>query len=537
MYKKLHKRLNQIINDKQEHLLSDGLIGIEKESLRVDSKGGISQFPHPSTLGSSLTNPCITTDYSEALLEFITPPLKGVPNALNFLRKIHQFVYTQLDDELLWNASMPCVVTGEESIRIAQYGNSNLGLMKTIYRRGLGYRYGKMMQVIAGVHFNYSLQLQFWPYYREVLNKQDESLQDFISDQYFGLIRNLQRYGWLIYYLFGASPAICNSFLQGLPAKLDKFDSNTSYLPYATSLRMGDIGYNNKKESEFGFKASYDSINSYTKSLKCAIETPCTEYEKIGVKVSGEYRQLNANILQIENEYYSTVRPKQPLVDNEKPTHALSKRGVQYVELRSLDLNFYEPLSVSVTQLYFLEAFMIFCMLHESPIIDRTERDIIDINENKTAHQGRDPALKLTHNSKNVSIKAWGEEILNEMYAICEILDKVCDSNCYSTALQEQMAIVLDASLAPSAKILDDMKSSKEGFFEMACRISEKHKYHFLNSELNNYDMKYFLDIVRQSIEKQQQIEASDTTSFDQFLHDYFSESLTEQAIWHEQRY
>ncbi len=104
-------------------------------------------------------------------------------------------------------------------------------------------------------------------------------------------------------------------------------------------------------------------------------------------------------------------------------------------------------------------------------------------------------------------------------------------------ALQEQMAVVSDASLAPSAKILDDMKSSKEGFFEMACRISEKHKSHFLDSELSNYDMKYFLDIVRQSIDKQQQIEASDTASFDQFLHDYFSESLTEQVIWHEQRY
>ena len=531
MYKQLHKRLKQISNDKQEHLLSSGLIGLEKESLRVDNEGGISQLPHPSELGSALTNPYITTDYSEALLEFITPPLKGVPAALDFLQKIHLFVYQQLKNELLWSASMPCVVSGEESIPIAQYGNSNLGLMKTVYRRGLGYRYGKMMQVIAGLHFNYSLQLQFWPYYREALNKQDEPLQDFISEQYFGLIRNLQRYGWLIYYLFGASPAICNSFLEGQPTKLARFDKKTSYLPYATTLRMGDIGYNNKIESEYGVKACYDSVSSYIKCLTHAIETACPEFEKIGVKVSGEYRQLNANILQIENEYYSTVRPKHPVVNNEKPTHTLAKNGVQYIELRSLDLNFYEPLGVSDTQLYFLEAFMIFCLLHESPVIGSGEHDAIDENENKTAHHGRDPALTLIQNGRAISLQEWGNGILNEMYAVCEALDATNNTKIYSVALQEQVAVVQDASLAPSARILEDMRSNKEGFFEMACRISEKHRKQLSNSGLSQIDANFFIKNVRQSVEKQKLLEASDTVSFDQFLQDYFSETLDDQVI------
>lgn len=531
MYKQLHKRLNQIADDKQEHLLSGGLIGIEKESLRVDNEGSISQLPHPYVFGSALTNPYITTDYSEALLEFITPPLKGVPAALDFLKKVHLFVYPKLNNELLWSASMPCVVSGDESIPIAQYGNSNLGMMKTVYRRGLGFRYGKMMQVIAGVHFNYSMQENFWPYYRDALCKQNESLQDFISEQYFGLIRNLQRYGWLIYYLFGASPAICNSFLEGRPTKLDSFDKKTSYLPYATTLRMGDIGYNNKIESEFGMKACYDSIFSYINCLTHAIETSCPEFEKIGVKVSGEYRQLNANILQIENEYYSTVRPKHPLVNNEKPTHTLANHGVQYIELRSLDLNFYEPLGVSDTQLYFLEAFMIFCLLHESPVISSGEQDAIDGNENKTAHHGRDPALTLIQNGRTISLQEWGEEILNEMRAVCEKLDATSNSNIYSTALQMQMEVVQDASLAPSARILEDMRSNKEGFFEMACRISEKHRKHLSNSELSQNDVNYFIKIVQQSIEKQQLLEASDTESFDQFLQDYFSETLVDQVI------
>ncbi len=529
MYKQLHKNLSDIIQDKQQHLLSGGHIGLEKESLRVGSDGVISQKLHPTKLGSALTNPYITTDYSEALLEFITPPKQGVPAAHEFLRKIHQFVYLQLDDELLWNASMPCVVAGEDSIPIAQYGNSNLGMMKTVYRRGLGHRYGKMMQVIAGVHFNYSLQESFWPFYRDLLNS-EESLQKFISAQYFALIRNLQRYGWLIYYLFGNSPAICKSFLKGQPNKLEKFDEKTYFLPYATTLRMGDIGYNNKKENETGVKACYDSVDSYVRFLIHAIETPCREYEKIGIKVSGEYRQLNANILQIENEYYSTVRAKQPSNANEKPTYALSQRGVQYIELRSLDLNMYEPLGISTTQLYFLEAFMIFCLLQQSPLIDAAEQQAIDNNEIKTAHHGRDPALKLIREKQEIHLQQWGREILEQMQAICVVLDEENDNEFYSAALQEHIAAIEDASLTPSARMLDEMRSRKEGYFEMASRLSKMHQNQLRNSALCEKDVNFFKNAVRQSVEKQRQIEASDTISFDQFLDDYFSQTLSKQA-------
>ncbi len=465
MYTRFQETLKQIDRDGQHGLLADGTIGLEKESLRVDVAGMISQKPHPSALGSALTNPHITTDYSEALLEFITPPLPGVPAAMNFLEKIHQFVYQHLEEELLWNASMPCVVTGDNGIPIANYGNSNLGLMKTVYRRGLGYRYGKMMQVIAGIHFNYSIHENFWPYFRELKNQQHIPLQDFISEQYFGLIRNLQRFGWINFYLFGASPAICESFLQGQPNKLEKFNDKTYYLPYATTLRMGDIGYTNKKENEFGVKACYDNLASYINCLTEAIETPCPEFEKVGIKVDGEYRQLNANILQIENEYYSSVRPKQPLVNNEKPTHALHKRGVQYIELRSLDLNMFEPLGMTVNQLNFLETLMIFCLLHESPAIDKDERISIDENDDKAAHQGRDPALVLQRKADTLSLQAWGKELLQEMQPLCELLDRNQDERLYSDALDAQMALFEEVERTPSARMLEEMQGSGDGFF------------------------------------------------------------------------
>jgi glutamate--cysteine ligase len=522
MYKQLHATLSAMSQDQKLDLLAGGSIGIEKECLRVDQNGSLSQQPHPASLGSALTNPFITTDFSEALLELITPPEPSVTAALDYLQKIHQFVYSQLEDESLWNASMPCVVAGEEGIPIAQYGTSNSGLMKTVYRRGLGHRYGKMMQAIAGVHFNYSVQESFWPYYRQQRVQDETSLQDFTSEQYLGLIRNLKRYGWLVFYLFGASPAICKTFLSGQPNKLEKYDSNTYYLPYATTLRMGDIGYTNKKENESGVQACYDSLPSYIKCLTKAIETPCPEYEKIGVKVDGEYRQLNANILQIENEYYSTIRPKQPLVKNEKPVHALGKRGVQYIELRSLDLNLYEPLGVGDTQLYFLEAFMLFCLLQESPLIDKAERKSIEGNDSKVAHQGREPELKLVKQQQSVALQSWGRELLAEMQPICSILDSQNGTTHYTQALDAQRAVIEGTNLTPSARILQDMHDNQECFFEFANRISKQHEIQLRNNTLSEKDMAFFKSHVRQSVEKQRQIEASDTISFDQFLHNYF---------------
>jgi len=286
---------------------------------------------------------------------------------------------------------------------------------------------------------------------------------------------------------------------------------------------MGDIGYTNKKESETGVQACYDNLSSYIKCLTKAIETPCREYEKIGVKVDGEYRQLNANILQIENEYYSTIRPKQPLVKNEKPIHALAQRGVQYIELRSIDLNIYEPLGVGDTQLYFLEAFMLFCLLQESPLISKSEREAIKDNESKVAHQGRDPQLNLSYQGKSVPLSSWGEEILTEMQAVCLVLDEQNNSTKYNDALQIQKDAIKDANLTPSARVLQDMRDNKECFFEFANRISRQHENQLRDSELSEKDKNYFQKHVEQSVEKQRQTEVSDTISFDEFLHNYFS--------------
>lgn len=521
-YQSLKARLNQIIDSGQAACLSESLIGLEKESLRVAESGSISQAAHPSALGSALTNPAITTDFSEALLELITPPCHSAKEALSYLDDIQKFVYSKLDNEILWASSMPCVVRGGDSIPIARYGSSNIGTMKTVYRRGLGYRYGRTMQVIAGVHFNYSVSESFWDLYQKLEGNTDKR-QDFISEQYMGLVRNMLRYGWMIPYLFGASPAICKSFLHGEPTILSEFNENTLYEPYATSLRMGDIGYTNNQEDMAGIKADYSSLDAYIKSLQCAIDKPFAGYEEMGVKVDGEYRQLNANILQIENEYYSTVRPKQIAEKNEKPTTALAKRGVAYVEIRSLDINAFDPLGISEQQLYFLEIFVLFCLLQESPELNQMEMNEVDINLVQVAHSGRDPELKLSRHDQPVSLKSWALDLCEAMRSVADLLDEVNQCDQYSKSLAEQIESVKDASKTPSARMLAAMQQHKEGFFHLAQRQSLKYFEHFQSRELSSERQQFFEMMSRDSIKQQKNIEDSDELNFDEFLQEYFS--------------
>lgn len=526
MYQLAQRRLKRLQEAGSDSMLEGRQIGVEKECLRVSVDGGLSQQPHPLALGSALTHPYITTDYSEALLELITPPLEHTEDVLAFLRDTQAYVYNNLQDEILWATSMPCVVAGETSIPIAQYGKSNAGMMKTVYRRGLGHRYGKVMQVIAGVHFNYSLPESFWKLYQEV-EEDRQSLFNFINENYFALIRNLQRYGWLIPYLFGASPAVCKSFLGGKETNLKEFDSNTYYEPYATSLRMGDIGYQNNKENEIGIKACYRNIDAYIQSLTYAIQTPYAGYESIGVNVDGEYRQLNSNILQIENEYYSTVRPKQILQNNEKPTLALKRRGVRYIELRSLDVNAYDPLGISEIQLRFLEALMVFCLIQDSPQICYQEQGEIDQNELDVAHQGRAPGLKLRRDAVECSLKDWALEICDGMQAVCELLDRARGSTSYTFALKKQIEKIQEPDLTPSALMLAEMREQGEGFYHFAKRMSQQHYNFFKRVELSEERKLFFDKVAQDSIEKQKQMELNDTLSFDEYLQNYFNQSLS----------
>jgi len=527
LYQSLNKRLNKIEEQGFTGLLKNSLTGLEKESLRVNSEGNISQTDHPKVLGSALKNPWITTDYAEAMLELITPPCDRAYKSLDFLLDVETFVYQHIENELLWTSSMPCVIRGEEDITIAKYGTSNAGKMKSVYRQGLAERYGKVMQVISGIHFNYSVATDFWPAFQEI-EENTGTQQDFINQRYMGMTRNIQRYGWVIPYLFGSSPAVCKSFLAGIPHPdtMKAFKEFTYYEPYGTSLRMGDIGYTNHKESERGIKANYNSLDEYIASLRCAINTPHKEYEEIGLKDGDKYLQLNTNILQIENEYYSSVRPKQILDGFEKPTDALERRGIQYVELRSVDINTFRPAGMTHKQLYFLEIFMMFCLLQNSPDIDEKEAQEIDKNQSIVAHQGRKPNLQLDRNSKKISLKDWATELLKEMSDVAEILNKAHGETCYTKAINAQQELVDDPSQTPSAMVLDDIMNRDGSYYHFAKRKSEEHRDYFLQRKLKTEIQKNIELIAQKSLKEQRQTEEKNGMDFDTFLQKYFANQL-----------
>ncbi|HEY0940662.1 MAG TPA: glutamate--cysteine ligase [Steroidobacter sp.] len=514
------RRLATLINTREPRVLQNGLKGVEKESLRVGPDGRIEHSPHPIELGSALAHEHITTDYSEALIELVTPAFRESWQLQQYLCDLHQFVYRHLREQLLWATSMPCMLSGDEDIPIARYGRSNIGRMKEVYRLGLGNRYGRMMQAISGVHFNYSFPQQFWPVLAEALQARQAD-QDFISEQYFGLLRNYRRHGWLILYLFGNSPALCASFVRGRDHQLETFGPGTLYAPYATSLRMSDLGYRNK--SQAGVQISVNSLDEYVRDLTAAVSTPHPEYQKIGVKVGGEYRQLNANLLQIENEYYSYIRPKRVARSGEHPSQALRRGGVEYVEFRALDVSAFDPVGVNQNKLRFLEAFAALCVLKQSDPIEAAEQAQLDDNHALVARRGREPGLKLNRNGRAVELRTWALELIDSMRGICELLDEGDERRPYSAALELQQTKIDDPELTPSARTLQELRTTGESFAQFALRMSRVHKAYFLDLyPPNEQRLAEFRAEAEESLRRQAAIEAADDMTFDQFLAKYF---------------
>ena len=515
------RRLSALVNAGEPQILQGGRKGVEKESLRVLPHGRLALTPHPPAFGSALTNEHITTDYSEALIELVTPAFTHSWELLQYLLDLHQFVYRHLGDELLWATSMPCAIERDEDIPLAQYGSSHVGRMKTVYRNGLGLRYGRMMQAISGVHFNYSFPLPFWEAYGAARGARESGAQ-FISACYFDLLRNYRRHGWLVLYLFGVSPVVCKSFLRGRELQLADLGSGTAYEPYATSLRMSDVGYRNRNQA--GLAVSVNSLEEYVRDLQRAISTPHPPYEALGVKVNGEYVQLNANILQIENEYYSFIRPKRVARSGERPTKALRRAGVEYVEVRALDVSAFDPVGVNQNKLRFLEAFLALCLMKDSAPIGDSEQAALDQNHLTVARRGREPGLALWREGSAVPLHEWARELLDSMTGICEILDRGDAARPYSHALAVQVAKVEDVALTPSARLMAELAGG-ESFFDLALRTSAAHKAYFLDLyPPNDERLREFAQEAQESLAAQRAIEASDRGTFEEYLSRYFAD-------------
>lgn len=491
--------------------------GIERETLRATASGDIARTPHPAGLGSALTHPSITTDYSEALLEFITGIHDAPETALAELGQLHRYTQTQLGDEQLWPASMPTRLPAETEIPIAQYGSSPIGRLKTIYRHGLWHRYGRIMQTIAGVHYNWSLPTDFWADWAQ-RSGWNGNLQAFVNREYFGLIRGFRRHSWLLLYLFGASPAADRSFLPEGDHGLDALGDDTLVGPYATSLRMSDLGYSNNAQSSL--YVCFNSLETYAETLSEAIHTPYPPYEAIGTKVDGDYRQLSTAILQIENEYYSDLRPKRVARSGEKPIHALNERGVEYIEVRCLDVDPFAPYGIDAERMRFVDLFLFWCLVQDNPLIPRDDCFRLRENNQRVAAAGRDPALQLSIRGESVSLRDQGQRVLDSIATLASELDSLVPGAGYSQAVEAQRAKLIDASQTPSARVLEQVRSSGS-FLRATLELAQQHKPALTGQVADEAVFAALRAEAADSLEQQRRMEAENSEDFDSFLSRY----------------
>jgi glutamate--cysteine ligase len=528
----LAQRLSVLGDGPHRDALTRGLRGIEKESLRVTRDGRLAMSPHSPALGSALTHPSLTTDYSEALIEIITPAEKDASITLEKLDELHRYVYTVLarDGELLWNESMPGLLPDtDDGIPIARYGSSNIGRLKYVYRMGLALRYGRTMQCIAGIHYNYSLSEDVW----RVLHAHHQStatLTDYQSERYLALIRNFRRTSWLLMYLFGASPALDARFLRGREHKLEAFDADTLYLPYATSLRMSDLGYSNTT-GQSALRADYDTLAGYLDALAQAVSQPYPPYEAIGTHRDGEWVQINTNVLQIENEFYSTIRPKRVTHPGERPLHALAARGVQYVEVRCMDIDPFEPTGISLETARFLDAYLLAAALDESPLLPADAYAESNANFGLVTKEGRRPGLALTRDGKDVPMLEWAEELFEKIAHAAATLDAAHGGDEHARAVAAQRAKLADPSLTPSARVLQTMRDARQSFLQFALAQSERHAAHFLAHPLDAAATAQFEAMARESLDEQAQLERDEVGSFDAFVAAYRAYTLNRFSV------
>ncbi|HUL92811.1 MAG TPA: glutamate--cysteine ligase [Burkholderiales bacterium] len=488
--------------------------GIEKESLRVTATGSLALTPHPPALGSALKHPHITTDFSESQLELITGIHPSAESCLAELERVHQFVYRHIGEEVMWCASMPCGLPAEKDIPIGRYGSSNIGRAKSVYRMGLAHRYGRRMQAISGVHYNFSLPESAWP-----LPGYGDP-----NEAYFALIRNFRRTGWLLLYLFGTSPAVCSSFVQGRPHKLQKLSEGTLYLPHATSLRMGRLGY--LSEAQDSLAVSYNSLESYAGSLQDALTKPYAPYESIGITSGADYRQLSTSMLQIENEFYSTIRPKRRIRTGERQLHALRERGVEYIEVRAMDLDPFSAIGIAPATCRFLDVYLLHCLLAESPPDTRQEIEAVGRNKQSVAARGREPGLALERGAHKVSLREWGLEVLRECEPIAAALDDARSGthgkNAHRDALAAATAVIEDPAKAPAARMLAEMHERYEDCYtRFVLERSLAHRRSLLDKPLPAETVERFVRAAEASLAKQREIEAADKIPFETWRQNY----------------
>jgi glutamate--cysteine ligase len=518
MINDFEKIISEAFENEASEYLRSGNIGIEKESLRI-IETNISQNLHPTSIGSSLFNKYITTDFSEAQLEFVTPPTKNSQSSVQTLDDIQHFVSNKIEDEYLWPFSIPPNFKNDLDVKIAKYGSSDLARFKELYRLGLAHRYGRAMQAISGVHFNFSFPEAIWK--SSLFYNQSKSLKTIRSNNYLSILRNVFRLNWLILYLFGSSPIILKNYLRESDNAYPKIDDDTYYLPFATSLRMSDLGYQNLGRQNM--IASTNSLDNYISDLRQATNTISKDFHAISEKFSPNIVQINGNIIQIEDEYYAVARPKSMSQKHRRLSTNLNVSGIDYIELRSLDINPFLREGISSKDITFLEVLFIYSLFKKDTPISSEEQKDISYNDFLVSRKGRSPDLFILDNGNRVSFKDKAKIVLDDMMIIAEYLDQ--DNNGYIQSIERMLTRIEDPSKTLSALLLDKSLSDSNGFIGLGNTIGqENRKYYRSLDSSDNINWELLEKESKDSISQMNKAIPSTNESFQLFLNNYFDE-------------
>lgn len=465
--------------------------GIEKEALRINTKGEIAVSPHPAALGSALCHPMITTDFAECLAEVIT----GVHSSKNSLMTELQdtVVYLShhmLEDELLWPASMPPPIEDETRVNIARFGTSPIGRLKHLYRIGLAERYGVRRQSIAGIHYNVSLEENLFKNCAETDRLPFLNNKALKSHYYMQLIQQFMMNQWLLILLFSASP-----FAMITPKSAES--SNRFSQKHAISCRLGPHGYRNSEIDPLSIR--YDSLEHYITDIQRLTQRPSQQYAHIPDLHSRQPKQLSRNVLQIENEFYNSIRPKPQRMEGLSPSLCLQEQGVGYLEIRLFDLNPFTPLSVSKEQLYFTDAFLMHCLMQRHAPFDGL---LSTKQSNQVIQFGQNPNTELVPGC-NQSIKTASMNLLENIKNVAQWMDSVSNEPHHLSAVEQQMQKIENWQDLPHQKMLALTPDYHASILDLA----HNHRHTLLQAPLSKEKFASFDAIAAQSLADQAALE------------------------------
>lgn len=442
---------NIIKNEKLEDYFVKANFGLEKENVRVTEDGKLALTPHPKAFGDKDRNPYIKTDFSESQLEMVTPVCNTIEDVYSFISNLNKVVSLELikNGEYLWPQSNPPILPNEDEIPIAKLANKE----DELYRENLSKRYGKKKQVISGIHYNFSFKEEFMQLlYKELKVKED--FRTFKDNMYLRMTRNFQKYNWLLIYLTGASPVFHESYMDEIKENGDKLDCDSYYIKGDTSLRNSYYGYKNKKD----FCVSYNSIEQYANDIR---------------------NLVNDKEIQSAKEYYNPIRLKS-LGSSDMIGNLLTK-GIDYLEVRLLDLNPLNLQGISKETLYLVHLFMIYTLLKENHSITCKDQKEFFKNYEIVAVSGRNENTVIYENGVPVLLKDKGRELLEEMNEIIDLL--FSNNREFKEVIENSLEKINNSKNTFSEELLEDIK--EEGYIAFHMRKTKEYLEDFKKKEFN----------------------------------------------------